>query len=96
MPDNYGERILNARDRACVCLCAGVHVCSHARVYRDLSLDEEGLRCGGIEMVRRARQDSLTAGQLQEKPVFVTRERITAIDFNGSNKMQVASAAHSP
>jgi len=79
-----------------VCVCVCLHVCSHARVYHDLSLDEEGPRCGGIEMVRRARRDSLTAGQLQEKPVFVTRERITAIDSNGSNKMQVASAAHSP
>lgn len=74
-------------------------MCLRARVYRvslSVSFGEEGPQCGGIETVRRARRDSLTAGQLREKPVFVTRERITPIDFNGSNKMQVASAAHSP
>lgn len=68
-------------------------------LYRDLSWGppaRKGGRRRGIETVRRTRRDSLTAGQLQEKLVFVTRERITAIDFNGSNKMQVASAAHSP
>lgn len=47
----------------------------------------------GIETIRcaRAQRNSLTAEQLREKPVFVIRQRfvITAIDFNGSNKMQV-------
>jgi len=69
---------------------------SHPCISRSLSQrpSRKGYGAVGIETVRRARRDSLTAGQLREKPGFVTRERITAIDFNGSNKMQVASAAH--
>lgn len=88
MPDNYGERTPD--------VCESTHT-RGAPVHRDLSRGsplrrgrEDGRR--GIEMVRRARRDSLTAGQLQEKLVFVTREHITATDFNGSNKMQVDSA----